>query len=67
MFTPCSQMFRDFSGTSCVSSPWHEVIFQIRWRIALMEKTIELLDFTEVDEVVHIHGERNRDSSSADC
>jgi hypothetical protein len=30
-----------------------------RWRIALMEKSIAKLDFTEVDDMIQVHGEQD--------
>ena len=34
-----------------------DLIQPVRWRVALMEKGIALIDFENIDQMIQVHGE----------
>lgn len=53
----CLEMFNDSFGM--VNSPilaWQQLTMTHSWRVALMEKSVALLDFDNVDQMIQIHG-----------
>jgi len=45
-----------YGGNPDIKAVFSDVQRFLRWRVALMERSVALLDFTEVDQMIQIHG-----------
>jgi phosphatidylinositol transfer protein SFH5 len=48
-----------YGGGQDLKAVFSDVKRFLRWRVALMEKSIALLDFENVDQTVQVHGTTN--------
>jgi hypothetical protein len=45
-----------YGGNQDLEAVFGDVDRFLRWRVAFMEKSVELLDFTTVDQAIQVHG-----------